>query len=49
MKKPIWTRRNPKRSHTKMTVTQRARARRAARRRGRRNPSLVDNINAMRD
>ncbi len=48
MPTPIWKRRNPKKTHTKMTARQRAKAKRAARRHGRKNPSLVENINASR-
>ena len=46
MAKPIWKRPNPKRRHAKLTRRQREKARRIARRHGRTQPSLVDNINA---
>jgi hypothetical protein len=48
-RRAIWDRPNPKRgTGHRMTRAQRAKARASARRRGQRNPSLVDNINAMR-
>lgn len=44
---PPWKRKNPKKSSTKLTEAQKARARAAARRAGRRYPNLIDNMNAL--
>lgn len=46
--KPIWKKRNPKARHHTMTATEKAAAKRSARKEGRARPSLVDNINAIR-
>ena len=43
---PPWKRKNPKRTHTKLTAKSKAAARARARRAGRPYPSLVDNMNA---
>ena len=45
-KKQIWEKKNPKKQSTPLTPKQKARAKRAAKQHGRKNPSLVDNINA---
>jgi hypothetical protein len=46
-KKPIWERKNPKKQHEKMTAGEQAAAKRSAQRHGRKQPSLVENINAQ--
>ena len=45
-KKPVWEQKNPKQTHEKLTPRQKAEAERLARKHGRDNPSLVDNVNA---
>ena len=44
--KPVWEKKNPKQTHEKLTPKQKAKAKRLAKKHGRENPSLVDNINA---
>jgi hypothetical protein len=46
-KKKVWEKKNPKKQSKKLTKKQKAKASRAAKRAGRKNPSLVDNINAQ--
>lgn len=46
MAKPIWEKKNPKRSSQTMTASEKASAKKAAKEQGRSSPSLVDNINA---
>jgi hypothetical protein len=45
-KKPVWEKENPKKSPEKLTPKQNAKAKRLAKKHGRDDPSLVDNINA---
>ena len=45
-KEPIWEKQNPRETHEKLTPEQKAKAKRLAKKQGRENPSLVDNINA---
>ena len=45
-KTPPWKRKNPAKKHTKLTSASKTKARAAARRAGRKYPSLVDNMNA---
>ncbi len=45
---PPWKKRNPLRRHLRLTASQKAAARRAAQKAGRRYPNLVDNMRAAR-
>jgi len=47
-KTPPWKRPNPKRKHTRLTAAQKARARAAAKKAGRRYPNLIDNMRVAR-
>ena len=46
--KPIWERKNPKKKHTKLSPAEKAKARRMAKKAGRRYPNMVDNARAAR-
>ena len=43
----IWDKKNPKSKHKQMSSSEKAKAKKAAKRDGRSSPGLVDNINAM--
>lgn len=47
-KKPLWERKNPRRNHKKLSPAQKARARKMAKRAGRRYPNMVDNARVAR-
>ena len=47
-RKPIWERKNPKRKHRKLSPARKAKAKRMAKRAGRRYPNMVDNARASR-
>ncbi len=46
-KKKIWDKKNPKSTSKKSTPSERASAKKRAKKQGRSRPSLVDNINAQ--
>lgn len=47
-KKPVWEKPNPKKESKKLTPGQKAKAKEAARKGGRKYPNLVDNMRASR-
>jgi hypothetical protein len=48
-KKPLWERKNPRREHHKLSPAKKAKAKRMARKAGRRYPNLVDNARVARE
>ena len=46
--KPIWEKKNPKRKHKKLSPAQKAKAKKLAKRAGRRYPNMVDNARVAR-
>jgi len=47
-KKPVWDKPNPKKKSTPLTAAQKAKAKAAAKKAGRKYPNLVDNMRASR-
>jgi hypothetical protein len=47
-KKPVWEKPNPKKKSTPLTSAQKAKAKAAAKKAGRKYPNLVDNMRASR-
>jgi len=47
-KKPVWDKPNPKKKSTPLTAAQKAKAKAAAKKAGRKYPNLVDNMRAGR-
>lgn len=48
-RKPVWERKNPKKTHKKLSPAKKARAKRLAQKAGRRYPNMVDNARVARE